>query len=149
MGARLEEEPEQACDEEVSLLCNQPHVYAESILRVCKFCSESPLACVSGITGADLKKRIVQIMTERVVRKLDLGRKALLLAVGLAVVAVPIVLGQAKAAQRMMLAAIQSAPRPFRAAAAAAVGSRERRRRVSLRTWQAPAVGESRGGNCG
>jgi len=97
LGARLEEERERACDEEVSLLCNQPHVYAESILRVCKFCSESPLACVSGITGADLKKRIVQIMTERVVRKLDLGRKLLLLVVGLAVVAVPIVLGQVKA----------------------------------------------------
>jgi bla regulator protein BlaR1 len=105
MGARLEEERERACDEEVSLLCNQPHVYAESILRVCKFCSESPLACVSGITGADLKRRIVQIMTERVVRKLDPGRKLLLLAVGLTVLAVPIVLGQVKAAQRMMLAA--------------------------------------------
>jgi uncharacterized protein (TIGR03435 family) len=117
MGARLEEERERACDEEVSLLCNQPHVYAESILRVCKFCSESPLACVSGITGADLKKRIMQIMTERVVRKLDLGRKLLLVTVGLAVVAVPIVLAQAKAAQRMMLAAVANAPKPFRAAA--------------------------------
>jgi bla regulator protein BlaR1 len=96
MGARLEEERERACDEEVSLLCNQPHVYAESILRVCKFCSESPLACVSGITGADLKKRIVQIMTERVVRKLDLGRKLLLLAAAAAVVAAPLALGLAR-----------------------------------------------------
>jgi uncharacterized protein (TIGR03435 family) len=120
-GARLEEERERACDEEVSLLCNQPHVYAESILRVCKFCSESPLACVSGITGADLKKRIMQIMTERVVRKLDLGRKLLLLAVGLAVVGVPIVLGQVKAAQRMMLAAVDKAPTPFRIAAHAMI----------------------------
>jgi bla regulator protein blaR1 len=111
MGARLEEERERACDEEVSLLYREPKIYAESILRVCKFCSESPLACVSGITGADLKKRIVQIMTERVVRKLDLGRKLLLLAVGLAVLAVPIVLAQAKAAQRMMLVALNAAPR--------------------------------------
>jgi uncharacterized protein (TIGR03435 family) len=117
MGARLEEERERACDEEVGQLCNQPHVYAESILKVCKFCSESPLACVSGITGADLKKRIMQIMTERVARKLDLGRKLLLVTVGLGVVAVPIVLAQAKAAQRMMLAAVDAAPRPFRAAA--------------------------------
>jgi uncharacterized protein (TIGR03435 family) len=95
MGARLEEERERACDEEVSLLCNQPHVYAESILRVCKFCSESPLACVSGITGADLKKRIVQIMTERVASKLDLRRKLLLLAASAAVVAAPLALGLA------------------------------------------------------
>jgi uncharacterized protein (TIGR03435 family) len=120
MGARLEEERERACDEEVSLLCNQPHVYAESILRVCKFCSESPLACVSGITGADLKRRIVQIMTERVVRKLDVGRKLLLLVVGLAVLAAPIVLGQAQAARKMMLAAVAAAPKPMRAWAAAA-----------------------------
>jgi uncharacterized protein (TIGR03435 family) len=121
IGARLEEERERACDEEVSLLCNQPHVYAESILRVCKFCSESPLACVSGITGADLKKRIVLIMTGRVVRKLDFGRKLLLLTVGLAVVAVPLVLGQVKAAQRMMLTAADKAPMPFRTAANAMI----------------------------
>jgi len=95
MGTRLEEERERACDEEVSLLCNRPHVYAESILRVCKFCSESPLACVSGITGADLKKRIMQIMTERVARKLDLGRKLLLTAAAAAVVAAPLALGLA------------------------------------------------------
>ena len=52
-----------------------PHVYAESILKTCEFCCESPLACVSGITGADLKKRIVRIMTERMARKLDFGEK--------------------------------------------------------------------------
>jgi uncharacterized protein (TIGR03435 family) len=112
MGARLEEERERACDEEVSLLYNRPHVYAESILRVCKFCSESPLACVSGITGADLKKRIMQIMTERVVRKLDPGRKLLLLAAGLAVVAAPILLGQATAAQQFVVATIKPGQPP-------------------------------------
>jgi uncharacterized protein (TIGR03435 family) len=119
VGARLEEERERACDEEVTLHFGQPQIYAESILRVCRFCSESPLACVSGITGADLKKRIVQIMTERVVRKLDFGRKLLLLAVGLAVVAVPIVLAQGKAAQRMMLVAVNAVPRQLQTAARA------------------------------
>jgi uncharacterized protein (TIGR03435 family) len=117
LGARLVEERERACDEEVLELCKQPEVYAESILKVCEFCVESPLACVSGVTGADLKQRIVEIMTERVVRKLGPGRKLLLVAVGLAVVAVPIVLGQVKAAHRMMLAAVDAAPMPFRTAA--------------------------------
>lgn len=117
VGRRLEEERERACDEEVSLLCQQPQVYAESILRVCKFCSESPLACVSGITGADLKKRIVQIMTDGSTRKLDFGRKLLLLVVGLTMVLVPVVLGQAKATQRLMLAAIKTAPKPLQATA--------------------------------
>jgi uncharacterized protein (TIGR03435 family) len=125
LGARLVEERERACDEEVLELCKQPEVYAESILKVCEFCVESPLACVSGVTGADLKQRIVEIMTERVVRKLGPGRKLLLVAVGLAVVAVPIVLGQVKAAQRMMLAAVDTAPMPFRAAAHAMIAEEQ------------------------
>ena len=60
----LIDERERACDEAVLQLVKQPQIYAESILKVCEFCIESPLTCVSGITGADLKKRIVQIMTE-------------------------------------------------------------------------------------
>ena len=118
---QLVKERERACDEEVLLVCARPQAYAESILKVCEFCVESPLTCVSGITGADLKQRVVEIMTGRVVRKLTLAKKLLLLAVAMCAVAAPIMLGQAKAAQRMMLAAIQSAPRPFRVAAHAMI----------------------------
>jgi len=50
MERRLVEERERACDEEVLRLCGQPQVYAESILKVCE-CVESPLVCVSGVTG--------------------------------------------------------------------------------------------------
>ena len=59
-------------------------------------------------------------MTGGVVHKLTLGKKLLLLAVALCAVAVPVVLGQAKAAQRMMLAAASEAPKPVRAMALAA-----------------------------
>ena len=62
--ARLIDERERACDEEVSRLGSDPQVYAESILKTCEFCVGSPLPCVSGVTGADLKKRIVRIMTD-------------------------------------------------------------------------------------
>src|SRR5256886_4750463 len=93
LGARLVEERERACDEEVLESGSDRHVYAESILKICEFCVESPLDCVSGVTGADLKKRIVRIMTERVARKLDLSRKLLLTAAGLVVVTVPLVVG--------------------------------------------------------
>ena len=96
---RLINERERACDEAVLQLGKQPQVYAESILKVCEFCIESPLTCVSGITGADLKKRIVQIMTDPTVRKLDLGKKLLLATFGLTAVCVPIVFGQIIAAQ--------------------------------------------------
>jgi hypothetical protein len=37
-------------DEEVLRLGAEPQVYAESTLRTCRFCLESPLACVAGIT---------------------------------------------------------------------------------------------------
>jgi bla regulator protein BlaR1 len=121
VGARLVAERERACDEAVLLVCARPAVYAESILKVCEFCVESPLTCVAGVTGADLKQRVVEIMTERVALRLTLAKKLLLLAVGLCAVAVPVVLGQAKAVRRMAFAAIKGAPRPFRVAAAAMI----------------------------
>jgi bla regulator protein blaR1 len=65
VGARLVEERERACDEEVLRLGSQPEVYAESILKTCQFYLESPLVCMSGIAGSDLKKRITRIMTGR------------------------------------------------------------------------------------
>jgi uncharacterized protein (TIGR03435 family) len=93
LGARLVEERERACDEEVLELGSERQVYAESILKTCEFCVESPLACVSGVTGADLTERIVRIMTQRLENKLSFGRKLLLAAVGVAAVAGPVVFG--------------------------------------------------------
>jgi bla regulator protein BlaR1 len=93
LGTRLLEERERACDEEVVQLGSERHVYAESILKVCEFCMGSPLACVSGVTGADLKKRMVHIMSQHVARKLDFRKKLLLSVAGLAAIAAPIVFG--------------------------------------------------------
>lgn len=93
LGARLVEERERACDEEVVESGGERRVYAESILKVCEFCVGSPLPCVSGVTGADLKKRMVHIMSEKVIRKLDFGKKLLLWAAALVVVIAPIVFG--------------------------------------------------------
>jgi uncharacterized protein (TIGR03435 family) len=68
-------------------------VYAESILKVCEFCVGSPLACVAGVTGADLKKRMVHIMSEHVVRKLNFSKKLFITAVAAAAIAAPILFG--------------------------------------------------------
>jgi uncharacterized protein (TIGR03435 family) len=99
LGARLIDERERACDEEVLQLGSGRRVYAESILKTCEFCVESPLACVTGVTGADLKKRIVRIMTERMANKLSLSTKLLLAGVGIAAVAGPVVFGLMNAPQ--------------------------------------------------
>jgi uncharacterized protein (TIGR03435 family) len=93
LGARLVEERERACDEEVLELGSERQVYAESILKTCEFCVGSPLACVSGVAGADLTERIVRIMTQRLENKLSFGRKLLLAAIGIAAVAGPVVFG--------------------------------------------------------
>ena len=97
IGARLVEERERACDEEVLSQGSEPYVYAEGILNVCKLYVESPLACVSGVTGSDLKKRIEAIMTNRIVLRLNFARKATLAAAATAALAVPIVLGMLNA----------------------------------------------------
>lgn len=99
LGGRLVEERERACDEQVLKLGNSRQIYAESILKVCEFSVESPLACVSGITGADLKGRISQIMSGRVLRRLDFCRKLLLGAAGLTAIALPITFGITNAQQ--------------------------------------------------
>jgi bla regulator protein BlaR1 len=99
LGARLVEERERACDEAVLQLGQKPRVYAESILKACEFCVGSPLACAAGVTGSDLKGRIVRIMTERGALKLGLRKKVLLGAAAVVAVVVPIVFGLARGQQ--------------------------------------------------
>jgi bla regulator protein blaR1 len=107
MEARMVEERERACDEAVVQLSGRPETYAESLLKVCRFCVESPLTCVSGITGADLSRRVRSIMTLRL-ETLSLSRKLLLSTAGFAALAVPIVIGSLHAVR--LLAQTQDAP---------------------------------------
>jgi beta-lactamase regulating signal transducer with metallopeptidase domain len=96
IGARLVEEREQACDEAVLEGSRKPLDYAQAILKVCRLYVRSPLPCASGVSGADLDRRITAIMTRRDVDDVD-PRKILLLA-GLGVFAVmaPLVTGSLK-----------------------------------------------------
>jgi bla regulator protein BlaR1 len=93
IGARLVVERECACDEDVLRLGSEPHVYAEAILSVCKHYLESPLVCVSGITGSDLKRRINAIMARHLAQNLNFPRKLLLATGGIAAIAIPIAIG--------------------------------------------------------
>jgi bla regulator protein blaR1 len=91
--ARLLEERERACDEEVVRLSGEPEVYAEGILSVCKFYLDSPPVWVSGVTGSNLKKRIRDIMNHTTAESLSLGKKVLLWAAGTMVVVGPFLAG--------------------------------------------------------
>jgi uncharacterized protein (TIGR03435 family) len=70
--------------------CGEPQTYAEGIVNVCKRYVESPLACVSGVSGANVKNRIRDIMTNRAVAKLTVVKKAVLAAVAAVAVVAPI-----------------------------------------------------------
>ncbi|HEY2382366.1 MAG TPA: M56 family metallopeptidase, partial [Terriglobia bacterium] len=91
--SRLIAEQERACDEEVLHLGNDPHVYAESILKLCEFYIASPLICAAGVTGSNLKRRIEEIMNNRVARPLSSGKSLALAAVATAALAVPVMIG--------------------------------------------------------
>jgi len=95
--ARLVEERERACDQEVLNVVDDAQVYAEGILNVCKLYLESPLVCVAGVTGSNLKRRIEEIMEHRIARNMDFGRKVLLTAAGVTAIAAPIVIGMTDA----------------------------------------------------
>jgi bla regulator protein blaR1 len=114
LGARLIDERERACDEEAVALGRDRQIYAESILKVCEFCLGSPLPCVSGVTGADLKRRMVHIMNDRISLKLDFARKALLTLAAILAIAVPITFGllhpSPSWAQSQLATATASAP---------------------------------------
>jgi bla regulator protein BlaR1 len=97
--SQLLEERERACDEAIIQSGTEPQVYAEGILKVCQYYLESPLACASGITGADLKKRIVSIMAGRVGCRLNFSRKLLLTATAVLAVAGPFLSGVIHTAQ--------------------------------------------------
>jgi len=120
IGARMVEERERACDEGVLAMWNQPEVYAEGILKVCRFYVESKLACVAGVSGADLKKRVEIIMTQRTVLRLNVGRKVLLAATTGVTLAIPVVtglLGAPRAAAEETASQTAAAPAVFEAVA--------------------------------
>ena len=100
IGARLVDERERACDEEVVRLGHDPDVYAESILNTCHFFVESPLTCVPGVTGSNLKKRIERIMSPHPGERLSQWAKAFLVAVATVTIAAPVGIGALTASVR-------------------------------------------------
>ena len=93
MGARLDDERERACDEDVLRRGIEPKAYAESILRICELYLTSPVPFASGITASSLRRRIEDIMTGQTAPQLTLARRAVLASAGLVALASPFVAG--------------------------------------------------------
>ena len=93
IGARLTDERERDCDEAALRRGSRPADYARGILSVCQSYTESSLLCASGISGADLKKRIREIMAWRRSLPISSGGKAMLAVAALAAISLPLVIG--------------------------------------------------------
>lgn len=93
LGARLMDERERACDEEVLHMGSEAEAYAEGILKICELYLQSPLKCVAGVTGANLRKRIEGIMANQPALNLNLPKKLGLMLAGILAIAIPVILG--------------------------------------------------------
>jgi bla regulator protein BlaR1 len=93
VGARLSDERERACDEEVLQSGGEPELYAETILTACRLYLQAPPSCVAGVASSNLRKRIERIMTNASTRQLTLRHKLLLATIAFAAVATPVAVG--------------------------------------------------------
>src|SRR5262249_25839823 len=67
--------------------------YAEAILNISQFCVASSRACVSGITRADLKKRIQTIIDGQAGKRLSVAARSCLTVAAAASIGVPFLFG--------------------------------------------------------
>lgn len=93
IGARLLCEREQACDESVLASGHDALIYANTILKVCKFCLHTPIACGSGATGADLRLRVALIISNGRTQPLGFMKALLLGLAATMILALPIGMG--------------------------------------------------------
>ena len=92
-GSRLISERELACDESVLRSGKNPRAYAEGILKVCEYYFMSPLPCVSGVIGSNLKTRISGIMKKQTGHDLSPAKILFLSLAGLSVLCIPLAIG--------------------------------------------------------
>ena len=92
LGSRLGEEREHACDESVLAAGNPPLVYAEGILKVCRFYIQSP-ACASGVSGAALETRVGTILRNSPVNDVESSKGVLLISVATLSAMLPLLAG--------------------------------------------------------
>jgi beta-lactamase regulating signal transducer with metallopeptidase domain len=93
IGTRLIAERELACDEAVLSAGHDRRAYARSLLESARLYVQSPLSCVAGASGVDLKTRVEKIMTAPLASPISRTKKALLLAAAACACATPVAAG--------------------------------------------------------
>ena len=97
IGRQMIAERERACDEAVLGSGAERRIYAEAILNVCRLYVESPLPCVSGVTGAELKDRVRAILSRHPAAELSTAKKAALSGAAIAALLIPVAIGMLQA----------------------------------------------------
>jgi uncharacterized protein (TIGR03435 family) len=123
---RMIDERERACDEAVLRAGSHPHDYAESLLEVCRASFATPLPCMAGVTGSDLRRRIESILRGSLIRPMGTGRRVALLVAGVTCIGVPIVAGAVNAVPLVPVGQEAPAPVSFEVASVKANRSGER-----------------------
>lgn len=90
---RMIDERERACDEAVLSAGNDPDEYVAGILSVCRFTLRAPLACVAGVSGAELRKRLESIVRMELGKHMTVTRRVAVGLVAAVLLGVPIVAG--------------------------------------------------------
>jgi uncharacterized protein (TIGR03435 family) len=107
IGARMLEERERACDETVLRSGAAPADYAEGILKVCRIYVESPFRTAAGVTGADLKRRVRDILRGQFAPDLNAAQKSALAVTAMCLLAAPVWVAMTRAASVQAQSAVQ------------------------------------------
>lgn len=127
---RMIDERERACDEDVLLSGSRPSDYAEGILAVCRLSVRARLACVAGVTGSDLRRRIETILRGGMSRPMSAGPRCALALAAIASIGLPIVAGAMHAVPLVTVGQDPSSPVAFDVASVKANRSGERAARL-------------------
>jgi TonB family protein len=93
IGGRLVAERETACDEAVIDQGHDPGTYAEGLLNVCEHHLALSIPLAAGVSGGDLKRRVVTIMRSSRMKDMNVPRKLLVVSFVLLAFAVPVLSG--------------------------------------------------------
>ncbi|HEY4029232.1 MAG TPA: M56 family metallopeptidase [Caulobacteraceae bacterium] len=93
LGDRLIAERERACDEAVVQAGHDRETYARGIIETCRRYVQSPQACMAGVSGSNLERRVEDIMTGSVSAPLSAKARGLLAATGALALISPLAAG--------------------------------------------------------